>query len=174
MLTRSSRRLLFMAPALAALTLQGAVAQERERADIPENYTWDLTEIFPSTEAWRAARTGIEADLPAIATFEGRLGSSAPVLADALDRLYGIQKELYRAYGYASLLADQDTRDATHEGMRQEMVQLAAAFSARAAFVEPEILRLAPGTVAKFVAAEPRLGPYRFYLEDIVRRAPHT
>ena len=163
-----------MAPALAALTLQGAVAQERERADIPEKYTWDLSEIYPSTEAWRAARTGIEADLPAIATFEGRLGSSASVLADALDRLYAIQKELYRAYGYASLLADQDTRDATHEGMRQEMVQLAAAFSARAAFVEPEILRLAPGTVAKFVAAEPRLAPYRFYLEDIVRRAPHT
>jgi oligoendopeptidase F len=58
--------------------------------------------------------------------------------------------------------------------MRQEIVQLAAAFGAQAAYVEPEILRLPEGTVAKFVAAEPRLAQYRFYLEDIVRRAPHT
>jgi oligoendopeptidase F len=96
------------------------------------------------------------------------------VLADAMDALYGTQKELYRAYTYASLLADQDTRDATHEAMRQEMVQLAAAFGAQAAYVEPEILRLEPDTVRRFIESEPRLAPYRFYLEDIVRRAPHT
>ena len=54
------------------------------------------------------------------------------------------------------------------------MVQLASAFSAQAAYIEPEILRLPAGASAKFIAAEPRLKTYRFYLEDIARRSPHT
>ena len=72
------------------------------------------------------------------------------------------------------MLADQDTRDSQHQGMKQEMTELAATFSAQASFIEPEILKLPKGTVEKFVAAEPRLKTYAFYLEDIARRAPHT
>src|SRR5207253_2943420 len=51
---------------------------------------------------------------------------------------------------------------------------LAASFSAQASFIEPEILRFPKGTIERFLAAEPRLKIYRFYLEDIARRAPHT
>ena len=82
--------------------------------------------------------------------------------------------ELERLYSYASLLADQDTRDSAHQGMRQEMVQVAAAFSAAAAYVDPEILKAGKATIDKFVAAEPRLKPYRMKLDDVVRRAAHT
>ena len=44
------------------------------------------------------------------------------------------------------MLADQDTRDAAHEGMRQEMVQLAAAFGAESSFIEPELLKAGEAT----------------------------
>jgi oligoendopeptidase F len=79
-----------------------------------------------------------------------------------------------RLYTYVGLLSDQDTRDAGHKGMQQEMLQLYVGFGAAASFIEPEVLRFPAGTVAKFVAAEPRLKVYRFYLEDIARRAAHT
>ena len=58
--------------------------------------------------------------------------------------------------------------------MQQEMVQLAAAFSAEASYIEPEILKADKATIDKFLAAEPRLKIYRFYLEDVARRAAHT
>jgi oligoendopeptidase F len=151
-----------------------ATLAERERSEVPEQYLWNLAEIYPSVDAWREARRGIESRLPALKAFEGRLGTSASVLADALDLLYGTHKELSRTYAYAGMLSDQDTRDTTHEAMRQEMVQLGAAFGASIAYVEPEILRLASGVVTGFLDTEPRLAPYRFYLQDIVRRAPHT
>lgn len=173
MFSRPSSRLLVIAPAFAALTLHGA-AQERDRADVPDEYTWNLAEIFPSIDAWRSAKQAIETGLPGLDQYRGRLGESAAVLADALDHFYQLHQDLSRTYAYAYMLADQDTRDTTHEGMRQEMIQLAAAFSAAAAFIEPEVLGLAGGTVARFLAAEPRLAPYRFYLEDVLRRAPHT
>ena len=85
-----------------------------------------------------------------------------------------IDKELSRLYAYAMMLSDQDTRDSQHEGMKQEMVQLYAAFGAEASYIEPEILRFPKGTIEKFLAAEPRLKVYEFYLKDIERRAAHT
>ena len=63
------------------------------------------------------------------------------MLADALDTLYAFDKDTVApARFYASVLADQDTRDARHEGMRQEMVQLAAAFGAEASYSRPKCL----------------------------------
>ena len=159
------------AAALLALT---SAAQERDRAKIPDKYKWNLTDIYPTDAAWRAAKSKLQAEIPQLGQFKGKLASSASVLADALDRLNALDKELSRLYVYASTLADQDTRDAQHQGMRQEMVQLAASFSAQASYIEPEILRFPKGTVEKFLASEPRLKIYRFYLENIARRAAHT
>ena len=166
-------RALTVIAAVAALTA-AAFAQERDRAKIPERYTWNLADIYPSEAAWRAAKEKVGADLAKLRQFQGKLASSATTLADALDTLYAFDKELSRLYAYASMLADQDTRDAQHQGMQQEMVQLAAAFSAEAAFIEPELLRAGKGTLDRFLPSEPRLKIYRFYLEDVARRAAHT
>src|SRR2546428_7686371 len=68
----------------------------------------------------------------------------------------------------------QDTRDATHLGMKQARIQLAAAEAAEVAILEAEILQFEKGKVDKFVRNEPRLKIYRFYLEDIARRSAHT
>ena len=65
--------------------------------------------------------------------------------------LIGLRRELDV---YANLLSDQDTRDAQHLGMKQEMTQVSATLDGQSAFIEPEILHLAPGTVEKYLAAE--------------------
>ena len=74
--------------------------------------------------------------------FAGRLGSSAQTLADALETMTRLDKEIARLYVYASMLSDQDTRLSEPQGMQQEMQQLAAEFSAQASYMQPEILRL--------------------------------
>jgi len=169
MISRSVCNLLF----LFALTLAPA-AQERDRSKIADSYKWNLTDLYPNDAAWRDAKDKLAAAIPTLATFQGKLLSSAATLANALDQMAAFDKELSRLYTYASLLADQDTRDSGHQGMRQEMVQLAADFSARAAFVEPEILRARKETLDAFIAAESRLKVHQFYLRDIARRAAHT
>jgi oligoendopeptidase F len=168
---RNSRPFLILS-AVAALVLQG-VAQERDRATIPAKYTWNLADIYPTDVAWQTAKDAFKADLPRLGAFKGRLQSPG-TLADAMEKFYAFDKELTRLGTYAGLSADQDTRDSRHQGMRQEITQLTAAFNAESAYFEPEILRFPKGTVEKFVAAELRLKNYRFSLEDIARRAPHT
>jgi len=151
-----------------------ALAQERDRAGIPEQYRWNLAEIYQSDAAWRAAKDKLAAELPSLKQFDGKLVSSAATLADALDRQSALDKDLSRLYAYAGMLADQDTRDSQHQGMRQEMTQVASAFGAQSAFIEPELLRAGKPTLDRLVASEPRLKVYRFYLEDVARRAAHT
>ncbi|OFV94538.1 MAG: oligoendopeptidase F [Acidobacteria bacterium RIFCSPLOWO2_12_FULL_65_11] len=172
-MTRLTSRSGVVALVLVALTLT-AVAQERDRTKIPDTYKWNLADIYPSEAAWRAAKDKITAELPQLRQFQGKLATSAATLADALEKMSAFDKELSRQYVYASMLSDQDTRDAQHQGMRQEMSQLYSSFGAQAAFIEPEVLRFERGTVDRFLAAEPRLRTYRFYLQDIVRRAAHT
>jgi oligoendopeptidase F len=160
--------------ALCAGAMAFAVAQERERSQIPDQFKWNLADIYPDDAAWRAAKEGLATQLAELAQFQGKLASSPATLADALDRFYGFDKTLSRLFVYAAMLADQDTRDSAHQGMKQEMTELAASFSARASFIEPEILKLPTGTIDTFVAREPRLKTYAFYLADIARRAAHT
>jgi oligoendopeptidase F len=58
--------------------------------------------------------------------------------------------------------------------MKQQMQLLFAEYSAQASYIEPEILKVGSKTIDAFLAAEPRLEIYTFYLRDIVRRGPHT
>ena len=163
-----------MLVAIFAAFVVAATAQERDRAKIPDQYKWNLADIYADEAAWRAAKDKLAADLPQLRQYQGKLASSATILADALDRMYAFDKELSRLNTYASMLADQDTRDARHQGMRQEIVQLGAVFSAEAAYVEPELLRAGKAPLDRFLAGEPRLKVYRFYVEDVARRALHT
>jgi len=72
------------------------------------------------------------------------------------------------------MLADQDTRESGPQGMQQEMQQLTADFKAQTSYIEPELLHVGRDTLDAFIAAEPRLNTYAFYLHDIARRARHT
>jgi len=168
-----SRNVAFLAVFVLLLSFPLA-GQERDRGQVPDQFKWNLTDIYPTDAAWRAAKDKAAADLPSLKQFQGKLGSSAATLADALERAYAINRDISRAYVYASMLADQDTRDAVHQGMQQEMVQLYANFGAATSFMEPEILKLEKGTTTRFTANEPRLKKYEFYLADIERRAQHT
>jgi oligoendopeptidase F len=164
-----------VAAALASLAPPTPVlAQERDRAKIPDKYKWNLGDVYPSEDAWRAAKEKVVTEIPGLKDFRGALGTSASRLADALDLLSRLNKELARAYVYASMLSDQDTRVSKHQGMQQEMIQIGAQLGAEAAFIEPEILKADRATIEKFVAGEPRLQPYRLYLDDIQRRRAHT
>ena len=166
-------RKLMTALALVALTIT-AGAQSRDRSQTPGKFKWNLAEIFPTDAAWRSAKTKLAADLQQLRQYQGKLASSAATLAEALEKQADLNKELSREYVYASMLADQDTRDSSHEGMRQEMNQLGAAYAAAAAYFEPELLKSGQATIQALVASEPRLKFFSFYLDDVFRRAAHT
>src|SRR5690242_6759634 len=108
-------------------------AAERDRQRIPEKYKWKLEDLYADVAAWRAEKSALAARIPSLQQYQGKLPASAKTLADALDCLFTLDKELWRFCEYAALLADQDAREAEPQGMRQETLQLRANFESEAA-----------------------------------------
>ena len=57
----------------------GAIAKESAEAVDPK-YTWDLSEIYPSVEAWNQAREDVLQDFVELEERRGTLGESADSL----------------------------------------------------------------------------------------------
>src|SRR5436190_2677019 len=58
--------------------------------------------------------------------------------------------------------------------MEQAAEELATAFGAASSWLRPEIITLDPAKVRKWIGQEKKLVPYRMFLEDTLRRKPHT
>jgi oligoendopeptidase F len=155
---------------MSVLTL----GQDRDRSKVEDTYKWNLADVYADLSAWRAAKQAVVAEIPRIRGYAGTLASSPRTLAEALETMTRLDKELSRLYVYASMSADEDTRDSAMQGIQQEMQQIYAEFGAQAAYIEPEVLRIGRPAIEKALAAEPRLKPYGFYLQDVARRSAHT
>ncbi len=149
-------------------------AQERDRSKIPDQYKWNLADIYPSDAVWKKAKQKLIDALPTIGKYQGTLDSSAQQLLGCLELVTNLNKEFARLYSYASMNLDQDTRTQVYLGLQQEMSQLGAEYGAKVAFIEPEILKIDPATVNAFLKREKKLEIYRHYLDDILRRRAHT
>ncbi len=160
--------------ALCMFVVSPLIAQERDRSKIPDEYKWNLTDIYPSDDAWRKAKEQLIAKLPSIDQFKGKVVASSHDLFACLDHNSKLAKEYARLSVYAGLISDQDTRDAGHLAMAQEMRQVGADFGAKTAFIEPEILKMEKGTIETFLKTDPKLAVYRQYLDDLLRRKAHT
>ncbi|HUT12417.1 MAG TPA: oligoendopeptidase F [Thermoguttaceae bacterium] len=158
--------LLVLCPTLAR-------AQMRERADMPEKYTWNLTVIYPSDEAWAEAKKKVAERFDGVAAFKGTLADSPKKLLECLELNVGIDKELARLYCYASMKSDEDTRVSQYQGMKQVMEQLVTDYNAKTSFIAPEVAALDQATVDDFIRREPGLKVYRMYLDDILRTKAH-
>jgi oligoendopeptidase F len=159
---------------ISLATSAAAFAQERDRSKIDKKYTWDLTHIYASDEAWKKAKEEFVSRLPKIETFRGKLARSPQMLLECLEYTTELSKEYHRLSSYASMSSDQDTRVSTYLAMQQEMSTIGSDFSARASFIEPEILKMDKATVEKFLQQEKGLATFRHYLFDILRRQAHT
>jgi oligoendopeptidase F len=145
-----------------------------ERKDVPDRYKWNLGDLYPSEAAWTKAKQALAARLPELGKYRGRLGKSPKEMLAALGTLFEIDLELSRLSVYAHSLSDEDVRAARPREMKQAAEELATAFSAASSWIRPEILALDPAKVRKWIGAEPKLGPYRQYLEETLRRRAHT
>ena len=143
-----------------------------KRGDVPEQFTWDLTDIFESDEAWRAEYEALRAMPEALAAYRGTLGGAAALLAyfrlgDELD------VRVSKLYGYASCKADQDQGDAVYQDMRGKAMNVAVAISSAGAFAAPEIMAISEETLERFLREEPGLAEYRRSLYRIRRMKEH-
>jgi oligoendopeptidase F len=140
----------------------------------PVEETWRLEDLFSDETSFLSHREALRARLPEAETWRGRLSESGAVLAEALDSLSDVSRELQRLMAFASMRSDSDTRVARHLALRQEVEILFTEYGRKAAYLRPEILAIDPERLASFVAGEPRLAPHAQFLRDLARQRAHV
>ena len=143
------------------------------RNEIEKELTWDLTQIFPSDEAWEEAYKDACATVETVPQIKGTLGASAESLKQGLDVLYGAMQKAELVYVYTMLRKSLDNGDAKSQEMTGRAMMLFTKLSAAAAFLEPEILAIDGDVLAGYLE-NPQLSGYRHIVKDIDRARPHT
>ena len=146
---RTTLLVFLMSPAATLLAQDGAI-------EVDPQYTWDLTEIYPSLEAWELARDEVLASFEEIEARRGTLGNSANDLHETLALISDTTRLAARVSTYSSLNADEDLRVTETQERRQLGQIMFSRFNEATAWMQPEILRVGEEVIEQ--GAEPVLG----------------
>ncbi len=154
--------------AAAFMTVAGLAAQAESVED-----TWNLADIFPSTDAWEAEKAELEPRVAALSDCKGNLGDSAKVLAGCMNQTYDTLKDLASWFVYASMGSDADTRNEEWQARRQVAQQLFAKYTQATAYQAPELIAVGEKKLNKY-ANKKAMADYRFFIENTLRQGEHT
>jgi len=144
-----------------------------KRADVPQEFTWDLTPVFANDDAWFAEYEALKALPERIAEYRGTLGKSAKGLLAFLKFEDEVTLRLSSLLGYASCKGDEDTSNNFYQDMRGKATGTWVNISGALSFTTPEIMAIDEKVLDSFYKDEPELETYRRSLYQIRRRAAH-
>ena len=150
-----------------------AVAQRVPRSSVSREQTWDLQGLYPDLPAWETDLARVDALLPEITPFRGRLGESSASLLACLTLRDQIEQLAHRVYWFALNSLSEDQADAARQMLNDRATAMVARVNATLAFIEPELLALPAGTVEGFLEADPALTVYRLNLTDVLDQKEH-
>ncbi|MFO7891011.1 MAG: oligoendopeptidase F [bacterium] len=148
-------------------------SQSRKRKQISDEFKWDLTDIYASDKEWEKEKEKWSSRIKEIATFKGKLSSSAEFLLNCVEFQSHMQKEFSRLYSYAHMKSDEDIRKSEYIEKKQELEQLYTEYATEFSFFEPEIAAFDKGLIERFIQEKDELKKYAFILRDIIRRREH-
>ena len=143
------------------------------RSEVPEEFTWNLGDMFESDAAWLAEYEALKVYPEKLSAFRGRLGESAAELLAFMKLSDEIDLRVTVLYGYASCKSDQDTANGTYQDYRGKAMATFIAIDGASAFSTPEIMEIPDDTMERFYKDESELETYRRVITKLRRRREH-
>ncbi|WDP91999.1 MAG: oligoendopeptidase F [Desulfobacter sp.] len=134
---------------------------------------WDLTPMFGSDGDWEALYTDLESRLAEYETFKAGFGDDFRQFKACLDFDHSMGRDLEKIYTYAHLKNDEDKTAPAGDSLFQRAMNLYTRISDASSFIVPKIQAVPVATLKAYIQ-EPDMAAYRFYLEKIIRKIPHT
>jgi oligoendopeptidase F len=144
------------------------------RNTIDDSQKWNREAVFADQDAWKAAADGIPAKLPELASYAGRLSESPVVLAEFLEKLGSISREVMNIYFYAMMELSVDSLNPIFTGMVGRAGALFGQTLASIAFHKPELLAIGQEKLNQWIAEEPSLNEYAMFVDDLFRTQKHV
>lgn len=143
------------------------------RAEIDEQFKWNLNELYPTEAAWEEAMEETGKLIEQVGSFQGKLGESPEMLLQALKTSDQLGERLERIVAYARLHRDTDTTDQKYQANEGRAMSLATQATAAQAYMVPEILAIDDASLDAFLAQNDELKVYAHALQEIRRRKAH-
>src|SRR5690625_452845 len=94
----------------------------KERHVIPKDLTWDLEAIFATDELWEQECKQLQADIPALTDFQGKLAESAEAFYELFTLQDKLSERLGKLYTYARMRYDQDTTTSFYQALQTQEI----------------------------------------------------
>ncbi len=150
-----------------------SIATLPERSDVLTSDTWDLSSLYADEAAWELDFKVLTDRVPKLASYRGRLGESAELLAEVLTTDSEFDRLAERVSTYAFLKTTENQSNSDHQAMKLRFQNLAVKASQATSYMSPELLAIPPARMAELMADE-QLALYRLQLERLLRFRPHT
>jgi len=144
------------------------------RNEVPIEETWNLESIFPNTKAWQEAVEEVEARLPELASYQGRLGESAQILLEYLDKAQEVTRLAMKVMVYAGLELSTDVSVPEANARVGQSRGLMAKVAAVRAFEDPELMAMGFDKLRRWMEEEPELAIYEHYFDNLERMSAHV
>lgn len=143
------------------------------RAEVSEELTWNLADLFPSIQDWEAEMEVIEKEIAQFNRFKGILHTSSKVLLDCLLAQEQLSMKIIKAGTYANLKQSGDGSDPVNQANSAKFSALRTKSIAALSFIDSEILAFEDGTIEKFLAEESELQAFRKKLVQLLETKKH-
>ena len=145
----------------------------KQRNEIEEKYTWDLSTIFPTDEAFEAELSQVSEEVKKAASLAGHLLDSADSLLKTTEIQLDLMRRIEKLYSYAHMKNDQDTRVAKYQEYQAKGMTLYSEFGQSFAFYEPEFMAITEEQYQAFLAEQPGLHLYQHYFDKLLKKKDH-
>jgi len=145
----------------------------KQRNEIEEKYTWDLSTIFPTDEAFEAELAQVSEEVKKAADLAGHLLDSADSLLTTTEVQLDLMRRIEKLYSYAHMKNDQDTRVAKYQEYQAKAMTLYSDFGQSFAFYEPEFMAITEEQYQAFLAEQPGLQLYQHYFDKLLKKKAH-
>ena len=134
---------------------------------------WDLSELYPSIDAWEQARKETLERLQQLQHCRGELGKSAHILGNCLQLSSDIYRSLARVYTYSFLEKDVDLASSAARERHNLAEILFTRYQESISFIEPELLKIDEIKLRKWQKKSASLNDFDFFIRNLLRNEPH-
>ena len=145
----------------------------KQRNEIEEKYTWDLSTIFPTDEDFEAELAQVSKELKKATGLAGHLLDSADSLLTTTEVQLDLMRRIEKLYSYAHMKNDQDTRVAKYQEYQAKGMAIYSEFGQTFAFYEPEFMAITEDQYQAFLTEKPELQIYQHYFDKLLQKKEH-
>ncbi|ANC22416.1 oligoendopeptidase F [Bacillus cereus] len=154
--------------------MKNVIENRLNRAEVPAELTWDLSDLYNSDAEWHTALNALENDIQKLDSFKGHLHTSSRTLLNCLLLEEELLMTLTKLYSYANLKEATDRTNPSIQANSSKISALWTKVHTALSFIHNEILSFDEGTIERCLTEETKLEPFRKSLLEILQKRQHT